>query len=152
MTEAPKLYHVTLTANAEGAEVAEAMRIAFAEGGPFLATPLSFGTDDGYLTVRFAGVSDDPNQTLTTVEYATAGAEIVNALAGFSHQHSLTVAVIKALLTFTAMREIAGLPPRDELRIDVVPAPPLPQDSVSPQLSDSLPDRFPQFGHPQDPG
>ena len=48
--------------------------------------------------------------------------------------------------------EVAGLPPRDELRIDVVPAPPLPQSSVSPQLSDSVPGEFPGFGGRPDPG
>lgn len=149
MKDAPRLYHVTLTVDAEGAEAAEAMRVAFETGGPFLAPPLTLTAFDGYLTIRFAGVSDDPAHALTSVGDATPGAEIVAALAGFSHQHSLTVAIIKALLTFTAMRELAGLPPREELRIDVVPAPPLPQDSVSPQLSDSVRGTFPEFGaHP----
>ena len=150
MTTTPALYHVTLTVDAEGAEAAEGLAAAADEGGPFLAPPLSIAREDGYVTIRFAGVSDDPVQSLTSVGHGTPGAEIVAALAGFSHRNSLTVVVIKALLTFTAMREMAGLPPLEELRIDVVPAPPLSQNSLSPQLSDAVPGDFPEFGTPRD--
>ena len=145
------LYDVTLTANAEGPEVAEVMRAAFAVGGRFLASPLTIAADDGYLTIRFPGVSDDPAAGPTSVGCATPGAEIVSALAGFSRQHSLAVCVIKALLTFSAIREGAGLPPPAELRIDVVPSAPLSQDRLSPQRSDGIPDDFPTFHGPKNP-
>ena len=132
---------MTLTANAEGPEIAEAMRAAFAVGGPFLASPLTIAAEDGYLTIRFPGVSDDPAGGPTSVGAATPGAEIVGALAGFSHQHSLAVCVVKALLTFSAIREGAGLPPaRGAGGFDVVPSVPLSQDRLSPQLSDGIPD------------
>ena len=150
MTEVPNLYHVTLTVDAEGKGVADALTSAFRDGGPFLAAPSTIGAGDGYVTVRFAGVSDDPTTGPKSVEHSTPGAEVVGALAGFSHHHSLAVALVKALLTFAAMREAAGLPPRHELRIDVVPAQPLPEDTLSLQLSEGVSGQFPEFGTRQD--
>ena len=90
-------------------------------------------------------MSDDPTPGVTSLEYATPGAEIVAALAGFSQQHLLTVALLKALLTFSAVREAADLPSRDRLRIDVMPAGAPLQDSVSPRLSEGAATPFPEF-------
>lgn len=146
MTDEPLLYDVTLTVDAEGRSEADAMLKAFDSGGPFLARPLTVKAENGYLRVRFERVSDDPTEGPTTVEHQTPGAELVAGFHGFSHRQSLPVAVLKTLLTFSAIREIAGLPPRHELRIDVVPAPPLSQDSVSLRLSDAVSDEFPRFG------
>jgi hypothetical protein len=36
------------------------------------------------------------------------------------------------------MREAAGLPPRDKIRIDVVPSPPPSQDTLSQRLSEGV--------------
>jgi hypothetical protein len=151
MTDAPRHYHVTLTIDAEGHEVADALFAAFSENGPFLAgSAVGITPEDGYVSVRFTDVSDDPTQGPTSVEHSTPGAEIIGALAGFSRHHSLTVAVIKALLTLAAMRETAGLPPRHELRIDVVPASPLPQDTVSQQHSEGAVSPIQAFGTQHD--
>ena len=146
MTGTPKLYHVTLTVNEEQDGLAQALEEALSTGGPFLATPLSVASTDGYVTIRFAALSDDPTATTTTTEHATPGAETVAALEGFSHEHTLTTAVLRALLTFATIRAGAGLPPRRELRIDAVEAPPLHEDSLSLQRSDATAHDFPPFG------
>ena len=149
MTSTPTPYHVTLTVNEEQDGLTEALEEALSTGGPFLATPLSVASTDGYVTIRFATVSDDPTATTTTTEHATPGAETVAALEGFSHEHTLTTAVLKALLTFATIRAGAGLAPRREVRIDAVVAPPLHPDSLSIQRSDAVEDAFPPFGGPE---
>ena len=138
----PNLFQVTLTVNAEGPGDADALREAFSDGGPFLASPLTISAEDGYVTVLFSGVDDVATHPRGD---AAPGADIVGALAGFSDERSIAAAVMKALLTFTSVREGAGLPPRRELRIDVVPAPVLRQNSVSQSHSDDTPDNFPEF-------
>jgi hypothetical protein len=139
MTEATHYYDVTLTTTAEGPDVAEALFHAFNTHRPLLAgTPPAIGAEGDRITVSFCGVSDDPVHGLTSIEASAPGAEIVAALAGFSSQHLLTVALLRALLTFSAMREAAGLPPRDKIRIDVVPSPPPSQDTLSQRLSEGV--------------
>lgn len=143
--QSPTLFQVTLTVNTDGPADADAMRLAFSEGGPFLASPLTISAEDGYMTVLFAGVDDDPTQWRANAADAAPGADIVGALAGFSDERSLAAALIKALLTFTSVREAAGLPPRSEIRIDAVPAPALRHNSVSQSRSDEAPDSLPEF-------
>ena len=142
----PNLFQVTLTTDTGGPGDAEALRTAFSEGAPLLASPLTISDDDGYVTILFAGVDDDPTQLGANAALAIPGADIVASLAGFGDERSPTAAVVKALLTFWSVREAAGLPPRHDLRIDVVPAPALRQSSVSVSWSDGTPDDVPQFG------
>jgi hypothetical protein len=99
-----------------------------------------------YVTVEFERLSDDPTTGPTSVGHAVPGAEIVAALEGFSHEHSLAIPLLRALLMVIAMREMAGLAPRRELRIDVVPADPLPQDSLSTHRSESVHPARTRFG------
>jgi hypothetical protein len=91
-----------------------------------------------HVTVEFDRLSDDPPMGPTSTSHSTPGAEIIAALEGFSHQHSLAIPVLRALLTLSAMQESAGLPPRREIRIDAVPAEPLPQDTLSTHRSESV--------------
>jgi hypothetical protein len=136
---AADFYTVVLTIDAEEQhDAVEALWQAFTNDGPFLATPTGIRHADGCVTIEFAEVPDDPTTVPTSVEHGTPGAEVVAALEGFSHAHSLMVPVVRALLTATAMRQAAGLPRPRELRIGVLPAAPLPQDSVSQRLSESV--------------
>lgn len=143
--QTPTLFQVTVTVNTDGPADADAIRRAFSEGGPFLASPLTISSEDGYMSVLFAGVDDDPTPWHGNAADAAPGADIVGALAGFSDERSLAAALIKALLTVTSVREAAGLAPRSEIRIDAVPAPALRHDSVSQSHSDGTPDTFPEF-------
>lgn len=144
---APQMFTIRISFNADGLDTAERLSAAFRKDGPYLAPgTVSIRADDGYVTVEFERVSDDPTMGPTSVGHKTPGAEIVAAMEGFSHEHSVVVPVLRALLTVTAMRELAGLPPRRELRIDVVPAEPLPQDSVSTHRSESAHSPPARFG------
>lgn len=136
----PRLFSVRISFDAdEGPEVADALAGVLRNDGPFLASdPIGIRLHGGQVVVEFHGISDDPTVGPTSVGQSVPGAEVVAALEGFSHEHSVSVPVMRALLTVTAAREIAGLPPRRELRIDVTPAPPLPQDALSSHLSESV--------------
>jgi hypothetical protein len=136
----PRLFSVRIAFDAdEGPEVGDALAGVLRNDGPFLASgPISIRLHDGRVIVEFHGISDDPGVGPTSVGQSVPGAEAVAALEGFSHEHSVAVPVMRALLTVTAAREIAGLPPRRELRIDVALTPPLPQDALSSHLSESV--------------
>ena len=135
----PKMFTVRITFNADGSDTAERLSAAFRDHGPFLIPGVvSIGAQEGYVTVEFDPVCDDPTMGPTSVGHSTPGAEIVAALEGFSHEHSVVIPVMRAVLTLTAMAETAGLTPRSEMRIDVVPARPLPQDSLSTHRSESV--------------
>jgi hypothetical protein len=136
----PRLFSVRICFDAdEGPEVADALAGVLRNDGPFLAPgPVTIRSNDGHVIVEFHAISDDPGVGPTSVGQSVPGAEAVAALEGFSHEHSVAAPVMRALLTVTAAREIAGLPPRREIRIDVTPAPPLPQDALSSHLSESV--------------
>jgi hypothetical protein len=141
------MFTVRITFNADDADSAERLSAAFRGDGPLLAPgPVAVKEEEGYLTVEFDRLSDDPTMGPTSTSHSTPGAEIVAALEGFSHQHSVVIPVVRALLTVTAMRERAGLAPRGEMRIDVVPAEPLPQDSLSTHRSEAVHQAPARFG------
>jgi hypothetical protein len=132
------MFSVRVTFDApEGDQVVGLLVDALNEQGPHLAKVTGVTWDDGYATVYFEPVPDDPRGGPTSIEGGAPGAEIVAALEGFSHAHSLVVPVFRALLTTTAAREAAGLSPRREMRIEVRPAPPAQQDLLSTHLSES---------------
>jgi hypothetical protein len=144
---APQMFTVRITFNADSADTAERLSTAFRSNGPFLAPGrVSVQAEGRYVTVEFDRLSDDPTIGPSSVGQATPGAEIVAALEGFSHEHSVAIPLLRALLTVIAMREMAGLAPRRELRIDVVPANPLPQDSLSTHRSESVHPARTRFG------
>jgi hypothetical protein len=135
----PQMFTVRITFNADDPYTAERLSAAFRGDGPFLVRgPVAVKAEDGYVTVEFDRLSDDPPMGPTSTSHSTPGAEIIAALEGFSHQHSLAIPVLRALLTLSAMQESAGLPPRREIRIDAVPAEPLPQDTLSTHRSESV--------------
>lgn len=137
---APHLSSVRIAFDAdEGPEVVDALAGALRNNAPFLAPgPIGIQLDGNQVIVEFHGISDDPTMGPTSVGRSVPGAEVVAALRGFSHEHSVVVPVMRALLTLSAAREVAGLPPRRELRIDVTPAPPLSQDALSSHRSESV--------------
>jgi hypothetical protein len=144
---APQLYFVRVTFDASGdREVVERLWEAFSSSGPHLAQPTGIHSDDGHVTVDFDAVPNDPVTGATSVEHGAPGAEVVAALEGFSHQHTLVVPLLRALLTLTAIREKAGLPPRRELRVDVLPAAPMAQEQLSSHLGGGGPPENPEFG------
>jgi hypothetical protein len=144
---AAQMFTVRITSNADDPDTAERLSAAFRGGGPFLLRgPVAVKAKGGYVIVEFDRLSDDPTMGPTSTSHSTAGAEIVAALEGFSHQHSVAIPVLRALLTVTAMHESAGLAPRREMRIDVVPAEPLPQDSLSTHRSESVHPTPARFG------
>lgn len=144
---APQMFTVRITFNAEGSDTAEQFSTALRDDGPFLAPArVSVQARDGHVVVEFDRLSDDPTMGSTSVGQSTPGAEIVAALEGFSHEHSVAIPVLRSLLTVTAMRERAGLAPWHEMRIDVVPADPLPQDSLSLHRSESVHPEPTRFG------
>lgn len=143
----PQMFTVRISFNADDPDTAERLSAAFRGGGPFLLRgPVAVKAEDGYVTVQFDRLSDDPTMGPTSTRRSTPGAEIVAALAGFSHQHCLAIPVLRALLTLSAMQERAGLPPRREMRIDAVPAEPLHQDSLSTHRSESVHPTPARFG------
>ena len=162
----PQMFTVRISFNADDPDTAERLSAAFRGGGPFLLRgPVAVKAEDGYVTVQFDRLSDDPALLLLHPERdrsdlkdepwppvtagriaAAEGAEIVAALEGFSHQHCLAIPVLRALLTLSAMQERAGLPPRREMRIDAVPAEPLHQDSLSTHRSESVHPTPARFG------
>jgi hypothetical protein len=143
----PQMFIVRITFDADDPDTAEALSAAFRGDGPFLVrSPIAVKPQDGYVTVEFDRLSDDPTAGPTSTRDSTAGAEIVAALVGFSHQHSLATPVLRALLTVNAMFEKVGLAPRREMRIDVVPAEPLTQDSLSTHRSESVHPTPARFG------
>jgi hypothetical protein len=137
---AARLFSVRIVFDAdEGTEVGEALAGVLRDEGAFLASgPIGIGQEDRHVVVEFRGISDDPTQGPTSVGQSVPGAEVVAALEGFSHEHSVAVPVLRALLTISAAREIAGLPPRREMRIEVTPERPIPQDALSSHLSESV--------------
>ena len=139
MTAASDRFTVRITFDApEGRDVVARLVDALGSQGPHLARTTGVRYDDGYATIEFEPVPDDPWSGPTSLKGSIPGAEIVAALEGFSHQHSLVVPVVRALLTASAARAAAGLAPRREMRIDVVPAGTLPQDTLSMHLSESV--------------
>ena len=150
MTESSEMFSVRITFDApEGREIVGRLVDALNEQGPHLAKVAGVAYQDGYATIEFEPVPDDPGRGPTSLEGAAPGAEIVAALSGFSHQHSLVGPALRGLLTVTAAREAAGLAPRRETRIDVVPAGTLPQDALSSQLSDAVPPEKHRFHETQ---
>ena len=145
---AAQLYFVRVTFDAAGGdrEVVERLWEAFSSEGPHLAQPTGIQAQDGHVTVDFDSVPNDPGIGATSVEHGAPGAEVVAALEGFSHQHTLVVPLLRALLTLTAMREKAGLEPRRELRVEVVPAAPMAQEQLSTHLGGGGPPEHPEFG------
>jgi len=132
-------YTVTLTFDApEERDLVDRLWQAFTDHGPWLAQPTGITHVDGSARIEFASVSDDPGTGPTTVAHATPGAEVVAALEGFSHERSLLVPVVRAMLAATAMRQAAGLAPRTRLSVEVSPAGALPQDSLSTHRSESV--------------
>jgi len=132
MTRAPEMFTVRISFDAEeGQEIVPRLVDALNVDGPHLAQVTGVSYEDGYATIEFEPVPDDPRTGPSSVEGSMPGAEIVAALEGFSHEHSIVVPVVRALLTATAARAAAGLPPRHEMRIETVPAAPLPQDALS---------------------
>ena len=115
----------------EGEEIVPRLVDALNAHGPHLAQVTGVSYENGYATIEFEPVPNDPRTGPTSVEGSMPGAEIVAALEGFSHEHSLVVPVVRALLTATAARAAADLPPRREMRIETVPAAPVPQDALS---------------------
>jgi hypothetical protein len=143
----PQLYHVRLTFNADGGhDTIQRLWESFSAEGPHLANPTGIKAQDGYISVDFDAVSDDPTFGATSVGHGAPGAEAVAALEGFSHQHTLIVPLLRALLTLAAMREKAGLPPQQEMRVDVVPATPLAQEQLSTHLGGGGPIEPREFG------
>jgi hypothetical protein len=142
-----QMFTVRITFNADDPDTAARLSAAFRGGGPFLLRgPVAVKAQDGYVTVEFDRLSDQPTMGPTSTSHSTPGAEIVAALEGFSHQHSVAIPVLRALLTVIAMHETAGLAPRREVRIDAVPAEPLPQDSLSTHRSESVHPTPARFG------
>jgi hypothetical protein len=143
----PKMFTVRITFKADGPDPAARLLAGFRRNAPFLAPGLlSVRAEGSYVTVEFDRLSDDPTMGPTSVGHATPGAEIVAALEGFSNEHSVAIPVFRALLTVIAISEKAGLAPSSELRIDVVSADALPQDSLSTHRSESVHPVPTQFG------
>jgi hypothetical protein len=142
----PRMYTVRLTFKGDGPDTAERLSAAFRNNGPYLAPGLlSVRAEGSCITVEFDRLSDDPTMGPTSVVHATPGAEIVAALEGFSHEHSVAIPLLRALLTLIGIGEVAGVAVSRELRIDVVPADALPGDSLSTHRSESVhpaPTRF----------
>lgn len=150
MTAPPEMFNVHVTFDApEGDRVVRRLIDALNEHRPELAKGIGVSYSDGYATMEFEPVPADPTAGPASADAPIPGAEIVAALEGFSHQRSLVVPVVRAVLTADAAREAAGLTPRREMRIDVVPAPKLHQDVLSSHRSGAAPRPDPRFGAPE---
>ena len=146
------MFTVRVTFDAgEGREIVPRLVDVMNEDGPHLARMIGVTYDKGYATMEFEPVPNDPHAGPTSVEGSMPGAEIVAALEGFSHEHSPVAAIVRALLTVSAARTAAGLPPRREIRVDAVPAGTLPQDALSTQLSERVHPPRRRFGEAQAP-
>lgn len=148
VTAPPEMFSVSVSFDAREGDVVGRLVDALNTRHPGLAKGMGVSYRDGYATMEFEPVPDDPTTGPASSDAPIPGAEIVAALEGFSHQHSLVVPVVRALLAADAAREAAGLPPRREMRIDVVPAPKLHQDVLSSHRSGAAPRPEPRFGAP----
>jgi hypothetical protein len=143
---APDLFFVRLVFDADrDQDAVERLWEAFSTAEPHLARPTGIEAIDGHIAVDFDGVSDDPTFGPTSVEHGAPGAEAIAALRGFSRQRTLVVPAMRALLTLSAMRERAGLPPRREVRVDVLPATPLAPQELSTHRSGEVAVPRPRF-------
>jgi hypothetical protein len=147
MAGAPEMFNVRVSFDAgEGRDVVQGLVDALNDDGLLLAPMIGVTYEKGYATMEFEPVPNDPGAGPTAAEGSMPGAEIVAALEGFSHEHSPVVAIVRALLTMSAARERAALSPRREIRIEAVPAVPLPQDALSSHRSEHVHPRRRRFG------
>jgi hypothetical protein len=143
-----KMFTVRVTVDApEGAGVVERLVDALNEL-PHLAHSAGVRFESDYVELDYEPVSDDARTGPTATEPAAPGADLVAGLGDLSRDHSLAVPAVRAMITTAAALDAAGLPPRREMRVDVTPAPRLPQDVLSTHRSESVHPPEPTFGGP----
>jgi hypothetical protein len=140
MADEPMMYWVWLSCEVgDEDDIAERLWRSFSDGRTLAAMPTGIRLDDGRVTVEFERLSERgeiEEQGLT--EYAP-GSALVAALLRYEREHTLLVPLLRALVSFSAARKRAGLPPRHGVELRVVPAQPLPQESLPIGLFDAVP-------------
>jgi hypothetical protein len=140
MAEEPMMYRVWLSCEVgDDDDIAERLWRSFSDGRPLAAMPTGIRLDDGRVTVEFDRLSERAETDEEALTEHAPGSALIAALTRFEREHTLLVPLLRALLAFSAARKRAGLRPRHGVEVTVVPAQPLPQESLSLGFSDAVP-------------